>query len=136
MAQNGPKIKNPDLSLRQQSALPILAAAPSITEAARLSRVGRRTLHRWLQDPEFRAQLAQLQRQSAELAKGHLQGLTLQAVLHLSDFLENPNPEIRLRAIRAILSYSIKLNDIQELHQEVQALETSLPLWLAQGKSR
>ena len=69
MAHNGPEIKNPGLSPRQQSALPILAAAPSVAQAARLSGVGRRTLNRWLQDPEFRAQLAQLQRQFAELAK-------------------------------------------------------------------
>ncbi len=136
MAQNGTKIKNPGLSPRQQSVLPILAAAPSIAQAARLSRVGRRTLHRWLQDPEFRAQLAQLQRQSAELAKGCLQSLTLQAVLHLGDFLESPNPEIRLRAIRAILNYAAKFNEIQELHTQVQTLEDALPLWTAQEKSR
>ena len=136
MTLNGSETTNPVLSPRQQSALPILAAASSIAQAARLSRVGRRTLQRWLQDPEFRAELGQLQCQAAELAKGQLQGLTLQAVLHLGSFLEDPNPDLRLRAIRAILNYSIKLNDIQELHQEVQALETSLPLWLAHGKSR
>ena len=136
MALNGTQTKTPALSQRQRSALPILAAASSIAQAARLSRVGRRTLHRWLQDPDFRAQLARLQHQSAELAKGQLQGLTLQAVLHLGDFLEHPNPDIRLRAIRAILSYSTKLNEIQQLQQEIQALEDSLPLWAAQDKKR
>ncbi len=135
MAHNGPEIKNPGLSPRQQSALPILAAAPSVVQAARLSGVGRRTLHRWLQDPEFRAQLAQLQRQSAELAKGCLQSLTLQAVIHLSNLLEDSNPEIRLRAVRATLNYSAKFNEIQELHTQVQALEDALPLWTDQEKS-
>ena len=135
MAQNDPATKNSGLSPRQQSALTTLAAAPSIAQAARLSKVGRRTLHRWLQDPEFRGQLAQLQRQSSQLAKGCLQSLTLQAVLHLGDFLENPDPEIRLRAIRAILNYSTKFNEIQELHTQVQALESTLPLWTAQEKS-
>ena len=120
--------------MRQQSVLSVLAAAPSITHAARLSKVGRRTLHRWLQDPEFRDQLAQQQRQAAELAKGSLQSLTLQAVLHLSDLLENPNPEIRLRAIRSILSFSAKFSEIQELHAQVQTLEDTLPIWAAQKR--
>ena len=136
MAQNGTQIKNPDLSPRQRSALPILAAAPSIAQAARLSKVGRRALHRWLQHPEFRSQLALLQRQTAELAKGQLQGLTLQATIHLGAFLEDPNPDLRLRAIRVILSYSTKLNEIQQLQGEVQALKDSLPLWDPREKSR
>ncbi len=135
MAHNAPEIKNPGLSSRQQSALPILAAAPSIAQAARVSKVGRRTLHRWLQDPEFRDQLAQLQRESAELAKGCLHSLAFQAVVCLGDLLESPNPEIRLRAVRAILSCSTKFGEIQELHDQVQALEATLPLWNAQRKS-
>ena len=129
MTLNGSETTNPDLSPRQEAALPILAAAASIAQAARLSRVSRRTLHRWLQDPEFRAELVQLQCQAAELAKGQLQGLTLQAVLHLGSFLEDPSSDIRLRAIRTILSYSTKLNEIQDLQEAVQALEDSLPLW-------
>ena len=135
MAHNGTVAKNTALSPRQQSALPILAAAPSIAEAARLSRVGRRTLHRWLQDPEFRDQLSQLQRECAELAKGCLQGLTLQAVVHLGELLESPKPDIRLRAIRAILAYSAKFGDIRELQNQVEALEASLPLWSSRRKS-
>ncbi len=133
MAQNGPEIKNPGLSPRQQSALHILAAASSIAQAARISKVGRRTLHRWRQDPEFRDQLAQLQRQSAELAKGCLQSLAFQAVVHLGSLLENSNPEI---CLRAILSYSTKFGEIRELHDQVEALEAALPLWTAQRKSR
>ena len=136
MARKGPEIKNPSPSPRQQSALPILAAAPSIAQAARLSKVGRRTLHRWLQDPDFRGQLAQLQRESAGLAKGCLQSLAFQAVVCLGDLLESPNPEIRLRAVRAILSYSTKFGEIQELHDQVQTLEAALPLRTTQQKSR
>ena len=96
--------------------------------------MGRRTLHRWLQDPEFRDQLAQLQRQFAELAKGCLQGLTFRAVLHLGDLPENQNPEIRLCAIRAVLSYSTKFGEIQELRDQVRTLEAALPLWTAREK--
>ena len=54
MAQNGTETGKPSFTARQKRALPILASAPSIAEAARLSDVGRRTLHRWLDDPNFR----------------------------------------------------------------------------------
>ena len=97
MAQLGPEIKNPGLSPRQQAALPILASTPSITQAASLSRVGRRTLHRWLKDPEFRDQLAKLQCESAEFAKGCLRSLTFQAVLHLGDLPGSSSREFQPR---------------------------------------
>ena len=135
MAHNDPKTKNSNLATRQRMALPILASAPSVAEAARLSKVGRRTLHRWLQDDDFRNELAQLHQQSAELARTQLQGLMLQAVLALGDSLEDPNPDIRMRVIRTALSFSVKLNDIHKLREEVQALEDALPLWAAHNST-
>ena len=60
MTQNGPKSGKTSLTARQEKALPILASASSIAEASRLSDVGRRTLHRWLDDPDFRDELARL----------------------------------------------------------------------------
>ena len=131
MAKNDQKNKNPGLTTRQRMALPILASAPSVAAAARLSNVGRRTLDRWLRDDDFREELVQLHQQSAELARAQLQGLTLQAILALGDALEDPNPDIRMRAIRTALSFSVKLNDIQKLREEVQVLEDALPLWSA-----
>ena len=129
MSQNGTTKNTPGLSPRQQAALPILASSSTIAQAARISKVGRRTLHRWLQDPEFQEQLAQFQRQAAELAKGHLQSLTLQAVLRLGEFLDDPSPEVRHRASRTVLSFSARFSEIQEIQAQVQALESSLPLW-------
>ena len=128
MAQNGTETEKPGFTARQKRALPILASASSIAEAARLSDVGRRTLHRWLDDPDFRDELAKLHKEAADLARGLLQGVMLQAVLALADSLQDPNPEIRLRAIRTALNYSVKVNDIESLRQELQALEDSLNL--------
>ena len=128
MAQNGPESEKSSLTARQKRALPILASASSIAEAARLSDVGRRTLHRWLDDPDFRDELARLHKEAADLARSQLQSVLLQAVLTLVDSLQDPNPEIRLRAIRTALNYSVKLNDIENVRQELQAFEDSLNL--------
>ena len=128
MAQNGTETGKPSFTARQKRTLPILASASSISEAARLSDVGRRTLHRWLDDPNFRNELAGLHKEAADLARSQLQGVMLQAVLALADSLQDPNPEIRLRAIRTALDYSAKFNDIETLRQELRALEDSLHL--------
>ncbi len=139
MAHNGPEIKNPGLSSRQQSALPILAAAPSIAQAARVSKVGRRSGCTYLGTEGSRVgakNLSPLPPRRHRRAKNCLHSLAFQAVVCLGDLLESPNPEIRLRAVRAILSGSTKFGEIQELHDQVQALEAALPLWTAQRKSR
>ena len=128
MAQNGSKTEKSSLTSRQNRALPVLASASSIAEAARLSDVGRRTLHRWLDDPDFRDELARLHKEAADLARGQLQGVMLQAVLALADSLQDSNPEIRLRAIRTALNYSVKIDYIERVHQELQTLEDSLNL--------
>ncbi len=128
MAQDGSETEKSSLTARQKRALPILASASSIAEAARLSDVGRRTLHRWLNDPDFRDELARLHKDAADLARSQLQSVMLQAVLALADSLQDPNPEIRLRAIRTALNYSVKVNDIESLREELQTLEDSLNL--------
>ena len=125
---------NSNLSRNQRKALPILASSPSISEAARLSRVDRSTLYRWLEDEEFRTELAQLHQKAADVATAHLQGLTLQAVQALAELLESPAPNIRLRAVRTALSYAVKLREIQDLGNEVQVLLDAIPLKTNRGE--
>ena len=110
MAHNGSKNKNSSLKIRQQETLPILASAASITEAARLSNVSRRTLTRWLKDEDFRKQLSQIHEESAELARVKLQGLMLQAASVLEDTLHDPNPALRFRAAQSAIRFSTELN--------------------------
>ena len=99
-----------------------------------MSRVSRRTLHRWLKDEEFRQKLAQQANKSGQLARLQLQEISLRAVIALTDALEDPNPNMRMRAIRTALDFSGKsgkFNEAQLLHEEIQALEDALPAWVA-----
>ena len=59
-------LKTSDLTHRQQAVLPVMAAAPSLAEAARISGFNERTLRRWLDDDDFRAELTRLRQESAE----------------------------------------------------------------------
>ena len=64
---------------RQRATIPILAGANSVAAAARMSRVSRRTLHRWLKDEEFRQKLAEQANKSGQLARLQLQEISLPA---------------------------------------------------------
>ena len=129
MTQNDPVFRSPNLTPRQKQVLPILAATHNATEAARLSEVSLSTLNRWLHDDDFREELTRLRDEAAELARCELQGIMLYSIGVLAEAMQDPNPAIRIRAARSALSFSIQLNDMKKLKQDVEALELALPVW-------
>ena len=93
MHQKAPE-KNPSsLSLRQQTALPVIAASRTLTQAANDANINRTTLRRWMEDDKFREELVRLREEAAELARSELQELMLHSVGVLADAMENaPQP--------------------------------------------
>ena len=132
MATNGNVDKKTSLTRRQKTALPVVAASPSVLEAARRSNVGLRTLHRRLEDDGFRRELERLQDEAAELARSELQGLMLRSVTVLSEVMKDPSPSIRLRAANSALAFAIKVGENRKLSEELASLEEALPVWAAQ----
>ena len=65
---------------RQRAPIPILAGANSVAAAARMSRVSRRTLHRWLKDGEFRQKLAEQANKSGKFNEAQLLHEEIQAL--------------------------------------------------------
>ena len=124
------------LTFRQQSALPIIAASPTIAQAARSSGIGESTLRRWLDDSNFRDELVLLRRESACLARQELQGLMLRSVSVLAEAMEDPDMAIRLRAARCALSFAVQICEAERLRSDIQALEEALPLWTAHHSSK
>ena len=117
------------LSTRQRDALPYLVASGSLSEAARLADVGRTTLYRWMNDPDFSKPTERLRKEASELAHSELRGLMLKAILVLAESLEDPNPGIRLRAARATLNVGLKGNDLKELQTRLDKLDDAYALW-------
>ncbi len=111
------------LSPRQQSALPIVAAFPTIAQAARASRTGERTLRRWLEDGLFQEELARHRQEYAHAVRQELQGLMLRSITVISQAMENPDAAIRLRAARYAQSYSIQLFYSEEIESRIETLE-------------
>ena len=118
--------KNPNLSRRQQSALPVIAATPTLAQAARSSGIGESTLYRWLEDDDFRNELARLRQEAADLAKRELQGVMLRSVSVLAEALDHPDMNIRLRAARYGMSFAVQISEVEKLRADLQAVEDGL----------
>ena len=103
------------LSFRQQAALPVIAAAPSLSRAARAAGIDEKTLRRWLRDPRFADRLADLRQQSAIIAREELSSLARRGMAVFAEAMADPDPAIRVRAARYALSYAVQLTEMQNL---------------------
>ena len=127
MGANERGTKNSSLSRRQQSALPIIAATPTVAQAARSSGIGESTLYRWLEDDEFRDELTRLRREAAELAKRELQGIMLRSVSTFAEALEHPDMALRLRAARYAMAFAVQISEVEKLRADLQSVEDGIP---------
>ena len=116
------------LSSRQLAALPHIAASPTVHDAARSAGIGRATLYRWLRDEEFRRSIDTLRTEAGDIAKAALQALMLRGIVVLSDAMDDPSPNIRLRAARTTLYAALKANDLKDIQRKIEALDDAVAL--------
>ena len=124
MSANDREIEISELPFRQQAALPGIALARSLAQAARASGVAERTLRRWLEDPSFRQELDRLRQESYDLARQQAQAAMPMCLSILADAaLEIPDPALRVRAARYLLSYGVKFVEADNLRERLNAVE-------------
>lgn len=101
------------LKPRQARAIAALMVAGSITEAATLANVPRRTLTTWLQTEPFRAELRKAQDEAVSTARRIMAGASIDA----AEFLAGQ--------LRGIAPLDIKMQAARELLRHVTALDTA-----------
>ena len=119
MAENG------KLTPRQRKAIPALLDADTIAGAAELAGVSERTLHRWLKDGPFTAELHQAQDRAIDAAISKLSGEARAAASTLASIHRDPKvpAAVRVQAARAVLTEILKLREQRELEGRITALE-------------
>ena len=132
MSQNATPENSVALTPRQTAALPYIASEPNLSEGARAAQIGRRTLARWLQDPTFRAELERFRRNICDLAFSELEGFTLKGAICLIELLDDPDPIIRHRAARDILSITIAAREEKDLRHKLDTIDNALIMLKAQ----
>ena len=105
------------LSSRQMLALPIIAAAPNLTEAAKDAGISEKTLRRWRQDEHFRAELDRLTAEIAETTRQGLRDIMLQGLSVVTDLMEDSDPAVRLRAARAAITMGMRVCEADNLRR-------------------
>ena len=123
-----PSSIDPRLTQKQRHALPCIAAAPSLTDAARLAGIERRTIYRWLEQEPFRQELTRLRSATASIATGELQAAVLHSISVLVDLTRSSNETIRFRASRHLLNLGLRFGDLQQIAADVQDLRDAADL--------
>ena len=106
------------LTRRQTLALPIIAAAPNLTQAARDAGISDATLRRWRREPHFRAELDRMTHEIAETTREGLKELILQGIQVIGDLMEDPDPMVRFRAARAAVILGIQVCKAEEYRRQ------------------
>ena len=110
------------LSGKQLQALPHLTTGQTLAHTATADNVSERTLHRWLNEPDFKAAYLDLREVEAEIARAELRGLALKAATTLSKAMDNPDPYISLRAAQTAVNASVKVEDTEDAKRIVRLL--------------
>ena len=118
----------PELSDRQISALPYLAAATTNEEGARMAEISISTLTRWRQDSVFRDELRRQREDAASLAHTELNGLALKSMATLAALLEDPNPRVRAQAVRIALNVGVRVGETARNSRRLNQIQKALTL--------
>jgi hypothetical protein len=120
MARNGAKRGD-------EALIAALAAGHSVTDAAKVATLARRTACRRLADPAFRLRVAEARSELLGQAIGKLAASSTEAAATLASLLdEGQAPGVRLAAARAILTTVVDLRVHEELAERVAELESRL----------
>jgi hypothetical protein len=132
MAQNG----TPKLTPKQKRAIAALLTSPSIVEAAQRGGIGRRTLHRWLNNATFQHGLAIAEGEAIAEATRRLIGLQGKIIDKLDGIMNEPNPQpganVQVRAAVALKDYLLQLRELRNIEERLARLEEAL-LWPGQS---
>ena len=121
MAENG------RISAKQHRVISALLTSKSVAEAAAATGQGERTIHRWLSDPAFRQALSAAEGEVIDVATRRLLTLQGSALDTFEAVLGDPTVSagVRLRAAQAVLDYLLKLRELRDIEQRLQALEAA-----------
>lgn len=116
------------LTRKQQRAVQALAAGKDMADAARSARVKQSDLLAWLSLPEFRQALSGAEGNLLDTSTRRLLNLQSLAVSEVAGILadRSASHEVRLRAAGQVIDTMLRLREMRDIEQRLQALEQSL----------
>jgi hypothetical protein len=108
---------------RQQQALRALLERPTIAAAAESCNLSERTLFRYLEDEDFRAEYRRLRARLVEEVVAELQKGGVEAIGVLRRNFEAESESAQLRAARTVLEFMLRGTELVDLEARLAALE-------------
>ena len=127
MAGNGSE-NGSRVSAKQHRAITALLTSKSVTEAAAATGQGERTIYRWLSEPDFRQALSAAEGDLIDVATRRLlqlQGGALDTLEALLAEDADVSAGLRLRGAQITLDHLLKLREMRDIEQRLQALEAA-----------
>ena len=125
MARNG------TLSPKQRKAIAALLSERDVKSAAEAAGVALRTMFRWMDDPDFQAELKAAESAAISSAIRRLAHLSGTAVNTLQEIMESekdlpPGARVKGAAANIVLSRLIPLKELADLESRLAAVEEAL----------
>ena len=117
--------RNSTLGRKQEEAISALLTQRNLEEAARVARIGVRTLIRWMKVPAFQTAYREARREVFGQSIARLQQGTSAAATTLLKLLIEPNTpaSVRARVADSIFNHAAKAIEIEDLDARVADLE-------------
>jgi len=112
----------------RDAAVAALIAQPTIKGAAAACGIAEKTLHTWLNEPDFAKQVREAQQGVSRATMGRLLssiGLAIDTLAEIAGNAEQ-SPGPRVTAARAILDHSLKIYELEAVQKRIEALEERL----------
>jgi len=121
-------IKNEQLSAPRRRTIAALLEQRDVRAAARAAKIGEATLHRWLAEPAFRAELYVAEGALIDAAVRRLlqnQDAAMSTILVIMADSTQP-ASVRLKAAVAVVDFMLKLRDLRNVEERLTALEARI----------
>ncbi len=114
------------LTSRQIKTIDSLIVCPTIDQAAERAGVTRKTIYRWLQNQDFKAELNMAEGAAIDKAGRRLIAMADKAISALDDVLDNPSREgagNKRLAAAAIIDIFMRLRELRNIETRLSELE-------------
>ena len=117
------------LTRNQTRAIKALMQYPTVDQVAAEIGVNPRTIHRWLDNPDFRRELASSEGASLDRVTRRLLMLSDKAINAIEDIIDDPGQKgasNKRLASQAILDQVVKLRELRSVEQRISDLEAAV----------
>lgn len=113
------------MKVSREGAITALVANPSIKAAAAACGISEKTLHQWLNDPAFAAELKKAQDATTKAAMRRVVVSVNAAVSVLEEIMHDitVSPAARVSAARTLLDSALRVYETQDIEDRMAAIE-------------